>query len=144
MQGENQEYLSITDIIKPGIISDTDDYPIKEALRITKNGFPPHCLNSKVGAIVVLLKNWPFTFGLCNGTRFWYSNAIIISLNVPLLLSFAITINKSQSQVQTFNRKGFLLCKPVFTHGKLYFPELRVRNSDPLCTLETNQQGLYK
>ena len=69
--GENHEYLSTTNIInrETGIVDDVDDYPIEEALRATPNGFPPHCLNIKVGAIVMLLKNWSVAFGLCNGTR---------------------------------------------------------------------------
>ena len=31
---------------------------------------PPHCLNLKVGGIVMLLRNIALKKGLCNGTRF--------------------------------------------------------------------------
>ena len=69
--GENHEYLSSTSILdrETGLVSDTDDYPIEGALRLTPHGFPPHCLNIKIGALVMLLKNWSVAFGLCNGTR---------------------------------------------------------------------------
>lgn len=71
LEGENHEYLSTTNILDrtTGLVSDNDDYPIEEALRITPNSFPPHILNIKVGAVVMLLKNWSVAFGLCNGSR---------------------------------------------------------------------------
>jgi len=36
---------------------------------LTPTGFPPHQLNVKVGAIVILLRNMDISLGLCNGTR---------------------------------------------------------------------------
>lgn len=71
LQGDNHEYVSSTSILdrETGMVSDTDDYPIELAYRLTPNSFPPHCLNIKVGSIVMLLKNWSVAFGLCNGTR---------------------------------------------------------------------------
>ncbi|EFX62738.1 hypothetical protein DAPPUDRAFT_36790, partial [Daphnia pulex] len=39
-------------------------------------------------------------------------------LQFPVLLAFAMTINKSQGQ--TFDRVGIYLTEPVFSHGQLY------------------------
>ncbi len=39
-------------------------------------------------------------------------------MQFPVLLAFAVTINKSQGQ--TFDRVGILLEEPVFSHGQLY------------------------
>ena len=36
---------------------------------LTPSGMPPHCLNLKVGSIVMLLRNISLKKGLCNGTR---------------------------------------------------------------------------
>ena len=45
------------------------NYPT-EFLNICKvSGIPPHILQLKVGAIVILLKNIDSALGLCNGTR---------------------------------------------------------------------------
>jgi ATP-dependent DNA helicase PIF1 len=45
---------------------------------------------------------------------------------IPVRLSFAMTINKSQGQ--TFNRLGLLLPQSVFSHGQLYVAFSRVRS----------------
>ncbi|XP_045023379.1 ATP-dependent DNA helicase pfh1-like [Daphnia magna] len=117
------------------------------------SGIPPHILELKVGAIIILLKNIDSRQGLCNGTRLIIKsltdnlihatiaagknkghNVFIPRMNMspsdcdrpfklirnqfPVLLAFAITINKSQRQ--TFDKVGIHLPEPVFSHGQLY------------------------
>ncbi|XP_019168888.1 PREDICTED: uncharacterized protein LOC109164796 [Ipomoea nil] len=51
----------------------------------------------------------------------------------PLMLSYAMTINKSQGQ--TLSHVGLLLKIPVFNHGQLYVAVSRVSNPDGLKVL---------
>ncbi|XP_019190490.1 PREDICTED: uncharacterized protein LOC109184951 [Ipomoea nil] len=51
----------------------------------------------------------------------------------PLMLSYAMTINKSQGQ--TLTHVGLILKKSVFVHGQLYVAASRVNNSDGLKIL---------
>ncbi|XP_019199139.1 PREDICTED: uncharacterized protein LOC109192887 [Ipomoea nil] len=51
----------------------------------------------------------------------------------PVMLSYAMTINKSQGQ--TLSQVGLLLKKPVFNHGQLYVAVSRVSNPDGLKVL---------
>lgn len=48
----------------------------------------------------------------------------------PLIVAFAMTINKSQGQ--TFQKVGILLKRPVFTHGQLYVASSRVTTFEGL------------
>ncbi|XP_031118021.1 ATP-dependent DNA helicase PIF1-like [Ipomoea triloba] len=51
----------------------------------------------------------------------------------PLMLSYAMTINKSQGQ--TLSNVGLILKKPVFVHGQLYVAASRVSQPDGLKIL---------
>ncbi|XP_057744772.1 uncharacterized protein LOC130962595 [Arachis stenosperma] len=57
----------------------------------------------------------------------------------PLMLSYAITINKSQGQ--SLNHVGLLLKQPVFTHGQLYVAVSRVTNKDGLKIIISHDQS---
>ena len=46
----------------------------------------------------------------------------------PVIVSFAMTINKSQGQ--SLKQVGLYLSKPVFTHGQLYVGLSRVKSKD--------------
>ncbi|XP_019150680.1 PREDICTED: uncharacterized protein LOC109147533 [Ipomoea nil] len=57
----------------------------------------------------------------------------------PLMLSYAMTINKSQGQ--TLSHVGLILKKPVFVHGQLYVAASRVNNPDGLKILIVNDSS---
>ncbi|XP_035231014.1 ATP-dependent DNA helicase pif1-like [Stegodyphus dumicola] len=46
-----------------------DTYQLDFIHSLTPSGMPPHCLNLKLGVIVMLLRNLNPSAGLCNGTR---------------------------------------------------------------------------
>jgi len=125
----------------------------------------------KVGAMIILLKNWSLKEGLCNGTRMRVTQLNQHSIKAAVLrgpnkdkeflfnrvtfrpsencrdpirlvrvqLPFAMTINKSQGQ--TFDRVGFLLKEPVFSHGQLYVAVSRVRSFDSLKVMVVDIPG---
>ena len=45
------------------------NYPMEFLNSSTPGGMPPHRLNLKVGAVIILLRNLDSTRGPCNGTR---------------------------------------------------------------------------
>ena len=68
LPGDIRTYYSADDV-------QTDDederalYPVEFLNSLTPSGMPPHCLNLKIGAVVMLLRNIDLKSGLCNGTR---------------------------------------------------------------------------
>jgi ATP-dependent DNA helicase PIF1 len=57
----------------------------------------------------------------------------------PLVLCFAMTINKSQGQ--TLSSVGLYLSRPVFTHGQLYVAMSRIKTRCGLKMLITDDSG---
>jgi len=67
LEGEyHAPYFSVDKILPT---NDGVTYPLEYAHQQTPNGYPPHELKLKLGAIVMLIKNWNIPLGLCNGTR---------------------------------------------------------------------------
>jgi hypothetical protein len=68
LDGPLRSYLSVDEI---KVTHDGDDvnYPVEFLNSLTPSGLPPHKLNLKVGAVVMLLRNLNTKKGLCNGTR---------------------------------------------------------------------------
>ena len=57
----------------------------------------------------------------------------------PLMLAYAMTINKSQCQ--TLTHVGLLLKKPVFSHSQLYVAFSRVSHPNGLKVLAVDEDG---
>uniref|UniRef100_A0A0L8GEC4 DNA helicase Pif1-like 2B domain-containing protein n=1 Tax=Octopus bimaculoides TaxID=37653 RepID=A0A0L8GEC4_OCTBM len=61
-------YLS-TDLVSCNNEEEVQNYPVEFINSFTPSDMPPHGLNLKVGAIVMLLRNPLISQGLCNGTH---------------------------------------------------------------------------
>ena len=68
LPGEMKTYYSV-DTAKCDDPSEALNYPVEFLNTLTPSGLPPHKLNLKIGAIVMLLRNLNTSRGLCNGTR---------------------------------------------------------------------------
>ncbi|PIC42354.1 hypothetical protein B9Z55_009460 [Caenorhabditis nigoni] len=73
MPGQSRIYTSMDEISdkdgKP-IVSDSMNFTTEFLNRTTPSGMPPHVLNLKEGAIIMLLRNLDVKNSMCNGTRF--------------------------------------------------------------------------
>ena len=65
---ETKTYLS-TDSLTSDNGEEAQNYPMEFINSLTPSGMPPHRLNLKVRAIIMLLRNLSIIQGLCNGTR---------------------------------------------------------------------------
>lgn len=115
IEGENHQYLSTTQLLdrETDQVSEENDEPIENALRATPRAFPPHILNLKIGAIVMLLKNWSIADGLCNGTRL---RVVECNLNT---VKCSVLNGPNQGQ-------EYIFCRTEFRSPE-YFPGTRMR-----------------
>ncbi|XP_076032427.1 ATP-dependent DNA helicase PIF1-like [Oratosquilla oratoria] len=67
LPSKNKTYLSTNSVSCDN--DEAQNYPMEFINSLTPSGMPPHRLNLKVGAIIMLLRNLSITQGLCNGTR---------------------------------------------------------------------------
>eukprot|EP00106_Octopus_bimaculoides_P001508 XP_014768950.1 PREDICTED: ATP-dependent DNA helicase PIF1-like [Octopus bimaculoides] len=109
-------YLS-TDPVSCNNEEKVQNYPFEFINSLTPSGMPPHRLNLKVGAIVMLLNNLSISQGLCNGTR----------MKVKRLHEHCVEV----SLVTGFNRCSVLIpriklspsdANIPFTQNRLQFP----------------------
>ena len=84
LEGREQIFLSATTVECDNLL-DQENYPIENALAETPNSYPPHMLKFKVGAIIILLKNWSLKDGLCNGTRMRVTRMYNYSITAAIL-----------------------------------------------------------
>jgi hypothetical protein len=68
LPGEMKTYYSV-DTANCDDPSEALNYPVEFLNTLTPSGLPPHKLNLKVGAVIMLLRNLNTSRGLCNGTR---------------------------------------------------------------------------
>lgn len=68
LPGEVRTYIS-ADSVKCDNEEERQNYPTEFLNSLTPSGMPPHRLNLKVNAVVMLLRNLSLRQGLCNGTR---------------------------------------------------------------------------
>ncbi|KAG4946474.1 hypothetical protein JHK87_042481 [Glycine soja] len=124
-------------------------------------GLPNHKITLKVRSLIMLLRNIDQSEGLCNGTRLIVTKlanhviqAKIIDGNkngnliyiprmcmrqFPIMLSYAMTINKSQGQ--SLECVGLYLLILVFSHGQLYVAISRVKSKQGLKILIHDKEG---
>ncbi|RZB42321.1 ATP-dependent DNA helicase PIF1, partial [Glycine soja] len=125
-------------------------------------GIPNHKIRLKISTPVMLIRNLDQAEGLCNETRLIISRMTnhvieariisgkkcrkfgIYSTNLtrrqfPFIVSYAMTINKSQGQ--SLQCVGLYLLQPVFSHGRLYVAFSRVQSKNGLKILIHDKEG---
>ena len=155
--GSLHTYMSIDETLSA---DDAVHYPTEFLNSLSPAGLPPHCLNLKVGAPVMILRNINPP-KLCNGTRCTvvalYPNVIearmmgkhdasetifipripIIPTDIPFSFKrtqfpvrLSFAMTINKAQGQTFNSVGLDLEQDPFSHGQLYVGLSRVGRKD--------------
>lgn len=92
IEGECHTYLS-SDSIDDQSDEDQQNYSIEFLNELSPGGMPPHKLNLKIGAIVMLLRNLNTKRGLCNGTR------LIVKELKPNLIIAEVLTGSAEGQI---------------------------------------------
>ncbi|XP_058780891.1 uncharacterized protein LOC131654961 [Vicia villosa] len=157
LPGDEKEFLSSDSIDRPGA-NDNEAFKhlTPEFLSCLKTScLPNHSMKLKIGTTIMLIRNLDQFEGLCNGTRLTVSSTNIgntiyiprMSLSLsqylwpfklirrqfPIIVSFAMTINKSQGQ--SLDHVGLYFPKGVSSHGQLYVAMSRVKSKASLKIL---------
>ncbi|GJZ88909.1 DNA helicase, partial [Tanacetum coccineum] len=144
VQGEMTTYLSHDEAIPPECDgADTEMlYHVEHLNTLKFPGFPPHRLELKMGAPVMLLRNVNVAGGLYNGTRMivrQMMTKLIERRQFPIKLCYAMTINKSQGQ--SLSKTGVYLPEPIFGHGQIYVALSRATTPHRLKILIQSQEN---
>lgn len=147
LPGEKVTYTSIDNVMDQ---EDAVHYPQEFLNSLNPSGLPPHSLNLKLGAPIILLRNLKPP-NLCNGTRlqvkFLRDNVIVAIVltgpavgetvlipRIPMIpndlpfyfkriqfpVKLSFAITINKSQGQTFKHVGIDLRQDCFSHGQLY------------------------
>ncbi|GFY78132.1 ATP-dependent DNA helicase [Trichonephila inaurata madagascariensis] len=93
---QNVTYFSADSIISE-YQEEQNNFQLDFINGITPSEMPPHVLNLKVGAIIMLLKNLNPSTGLCNGTRLLIRKLMSNVIDAELVILLVSTIFSSMS-----------------------------------------------